>query len=384
LAGTVPIFVGQRNSRPLMKTVIPLLVFVLWTVPIRASPLISGQEKPSAEKPATSLVVLPVVYYTPETRLAFGAGGIYIFPLKGASLAARPSYFQTIAVYTQNKQFTLSLEPNLFLRNETLLINSLLELKKYPDKFWGIGSDAPDSAEEDFTPAQQSLSISFQKKVSRQISIYVGLKYDLEHYNFLKFEADGQLAAGHITGCRGGILSGLGLVLNLDSRDNIFSAFRGNYFQVSAQLFSRFLAGDYNYFKFKADLRCYLPLWQAHVLALQGVFQAVPGETPFMALPPLGGDSLMRGFYLGRYRDKVLLAAQVEYRLPLWWRFGLVGFAGIGGVADRIGCLSAGRFKSSCGLGLRFRLNREGAKLRLDFGYGKETSGVYFTAGEAF
>jgi hypothetical protein len=56
----------------------------------------------------------------------------------------------------------------------------------------------------------------------------------------------------------------------------------------------------------------------------------------------------------------------------------------MGEVADRIGCLSAGRLKYSYGFGLRFRLNREGAKLRLDFAYGKGTSGIYFTAGEAF
>ena len=29
----------------------------------------------------------------------------------------------------------------------------------------------------------------------------------------------------------------------------------------------------------------------------------------------MGGESLMRGYYLGRYRDKNLLAGQVEYRI---------------------------------------------------------------------
>ena len=103
-----------------------------------------------------------------------------------------------------------------------------------------------------------------------------------------------------------------------------------------------------------------------------------------MALSPLGGDSLMRGYYAGRFRDKVLLAGQAEYRLPLWWRFGLVGFVGAGGVADRVGILSTSAFKLTYGFGLRFRLNREGENLRIDFGYGKGTSGLYFTAGEAF
>ena len=29
----------------------------------------------------------------------------------------------------------------------------------------------------------------------------------------------------------------------------------------------------------------------------------------------MGGESLMRGYYLGRYRDRHLLATQVEYRI---------------------------------------------------------------------
>ena len=367
-----------------MKSVRRLPVLVLLAALLAPSRVAAQAQNPAAEKPSASLVVLPVIYYTPETRLAFGAGGIYTFRPKGTPSTGRPSYLQAIVVYTQNKQFSLSLEPNLYLRNETLLVNCLVELKKYPNKFWGIGSDTLDTAEENYTPAQQSFNISLQKRVSRREFLFVGMKYTFEHYKFLKFDAEGQLASGHIAGSPGGILSGLGLVFSLDSRDNIFSSSSGNYFQVTAQAFNRILASDYNYLSFKADLRRFIPLWRSHVLALQCILQALPGETPFLALAPLGGDSLMRGYYTGRYRDKVLLAGQAEYRLPLWWRFGLVAFAGAGGVANRLACLSAAALKLAYGLGFRFKLNREGANLRLDFAQGKGTSGVYFTAGEAF
>jgi len=376
----------MRKSRPFKKPVWQLLAFILLTALLRPSPLAAESEKPAAETEtrSASLVVLPVIYYTPETRLAFGAGGIYTFRPQGTPPEGRPSYFQAVAIYTQNKQFTLSLEPNLYLKGETLLLTGLLELSKFPSKFWGIGNVTPDSAEENYTPAQQTFKASLLKKIIPKASIFIGLEYNFEHYKFLKFDSAGQLASGTIVGGRGGIVSGLGLVLKLDSRDNIFSPSRGNYFQVSSLFFNRLLASEYDFFKFKADLRHYLPLGKSQVLALQCVFQAVPGTTPFVALSLLGSDSLMRGYYSGRYRDKILLAGQAEYRLPLWWRFGLAGFAGMGEVADRICCLSAGALKYSYGFGLRFKLNREGAKLRLDFAYGKGTSGIYFTAGEAF
>jgi outer membrane protein assembly factor BamA len=367
-----------------MKPVWHLLAFILLTALLRPSQLVAESEKPAAETLPASLVVLPVIYYTPETRLAFGVGGIYTFRPKGSLPADLPSYFQALAVYTQNKQFTLSLEPRLCLHGHSLLLTGLLELTKFPNKFWGIGPDTLASAEEDFTPAKQALQVTLQKRIIRRANLYVGLVYNFEHDKFLKFDPEGQLASGDVIGGKGGVLSGLGVIFSLDSRDNIFCPSRGDYFQVTSTFFSRILASEYDFSKFKADLRHYLPLGKSQVLALQCVFQAVPGTTPFVALSLLGGDSLMRGYYTGRYRDKVLLAGQAECRLPLWWRFGLVGFAGLGGVADRIGRLTAGGLKYSYGFGLRFKLNREGAKLRLDFGYGKGTSGIYFTAGQAF
>ena len=89
----------------------------------------------------------------------------------------------------------------------------------------------------------------------------------------------------------------------------------------------------------------------------------------------------MRGYYLGRYRDKILMTFQAEYRIPAWWRFGLVGFAGVGDVASKFAKFKLADFKYSVGAGLRFLLDpKEGTCLRADFGFGKGTSGFYFTA----
>ena len=92
----------------------------------------------------------------------------------------------------------------------------------------------------------------------------------------------------------------------------------------------------------------------------------------------------MRGYYEGRYRDKDMIAFQMEYRLPVWWRFGLVGFVGFGGVADKIKKFKLKKFKYSIGWGIRYLLIRnEKINVRLDFGYGESSSGTYITIGEA-
>ena len=94
----------------------------------------------------------------------------------------------------------------------------------------------------------------------------------------------------------------------------------------------------------------------------------------------------MRGYFEGRFRDKNLLALQAEYRLPLFWRFGLAAFAGAGKVADAFAELNSGGIKYSYGAGLRYLFSkREKIQVRLDVGFdGKGGSAFYFSIFEAF
>lgn len=93
----------------------------------------------------------------------------------------------------------------------------------------------------------------------------------------------------------------------------------------------------------------------------------------------------MRGYYQGRYRDNNILVLQTEYRMPVWQRFGCVAFGGVGDVSHKMSGFSTNSLKYTYGFGLRFQLNpKENINLRLDFGFGKETFGLYLALGEAF
>ena len=80
------------------------------------------------------------------------------------------------------------------------------------------------------------------------------------------------------------------------------------------------------------DLRRYQPVWLDHVLAMRIGMHGATGELPFQLLPALGGSVMFRGWFLGRLRDKVLLAQELEYRAPLTERWAdrgrRVGLAG--------------------------------------------------------
>jgi outer membrane protein assembly factor BamA len=115
------------------------------------------------------------------------------------------------------------------------------------------------------------------------------------------------------------------------------------------------------------------------------LLRSAGGEVPFYKLALLGGDSLMRGYYKGRYRDKDILAVQAEYRVKVTRRIGVVGFAGVADVFPSFADLNLNDIKYSLGTGVRYMVNkREGTNLRMDMAWGKRSFGLYFTAQEAF
>ncbi|MEO0405438.1 MAG: BamA/TamA family outer membrane protein, partial [Bacteroidota bacterium] len=111
-------------------------------------------------------------------------------------------------------------------------------------------------------------------------------------------------------------------------------------------------------------------------------------EVPFNQLALMGGENLMRGYYLGRYRDNALLASQVEYRFlpfPFSKRFGGVAFAGVGAVSPKIVDLNLNQVRASGGLGLRFLLfPGKDIYTRFDVAATNEGLGYYVFIGEAF
>jgi outer membrane protein assembly factor BamA len=345
---------------------------------------VDGQESREGK---FSWAAIPILFYQPETHLAFGAGGVVAYRPAGQPPLARPSSVYVYAVYSQLKQFQAQVSPSLYFKNETHILTAILDFEKYPNKFWGFGDDTPERAEQDYTPRIFWITASLQRRISSRPNLYLGLQFQLQHQTISDVRGEGALARGVAPGSLGGTVSGLGILFTLDTRDNIFQPSRGRYFMASTYFNSSLLGSDYRFVSLSLDFRTYRPgLAAGHVLAVQGLFQAVAGKViPFYFYPLMGGISIMRGYYAGRYRDKDLAAVQAEYRLPLWWRFGLAVFGGLGNVSRDLDSFDLHGLKYSLGLGLRFKLlPSEGTVLRMDFALGYDSTGLYFTAYEAF
>lgn len=73
-----------------------------------------------------------------------------------------------------------------------------------------------------------------------------------------------------------------------------------------------------------------------------------------------GTNEELRGYTAGRYFDRYMIATQLEYRLLLPKRFGIVAFGGVGGVVPGASLLPEnGYFLPSGDGGLRFLLSKK-------------------------
>ncbi len=346
-------------------------------------PLASGQTDQavtdSAGLPRSGIYPVPVVFFTPETGLAGGAAAVSLFR---APLDARASSLSGDAIYTAKQQMIAELGCDLYLNQGKYRLQANLSFKKFPNKFYGIGNNTAGTSEESYTP--QLFEASFRMGMNLFSRFHAGPLLRVETASMKESVPTGELARGALPGSKGGTAVGAGAVVNWDSRDNTFAAETGSLVQLTAMAYRKEFGGDYNFTFMQFDARRFFKTAPGQALAVQAVVQSVRGSVPFQSFTTFGGANCLRGYYEGRCRDNDGAALQAEYRAHIWWRIGLVGFAGIAQVADRIDRMALDRFWCAAGLGVRYEWNlQERVNLRLDYGIGNNSSGMYVTVNEA-
>jgi len=340
-------------------------------------------DEDSSEVKKFGWLAYPYVFLSPETNLAFGLGGIVYFRLS-PDHTIKPSSITPSAYYSINDQYDITIIPEFYLGSK-FYIYSYVSTGLYIDKFYGLG---PESREID-NPAYEHYTTVLQLNLQPQISKFI--RAGLYSRALFKTISDPLtnpfILSGAVIGSEGGTSVGLGGVVARDTRDQRFYPTDGQLNEVRMVFYSRAWGSDYDYNKVEIDLRGYVSMGteHKHVLGMQlyGVFCS--SNTPFYDNAMLGGKTIMRGYYLGRYRDDALLAGQLEYRTRLWWRIGGVVFLGAGEVMPEMKQFKVKSLQYSYGFGLRFQFDVvEKIDIRADFGFGKGTSGVYFDVQQAF
>ncbi len=349
--------------------------------------VVAAQEKGDTLLTTKSVDIIgyPIAFYTPETDLAGGVGGLIYFRM-GEDVKIRPSKILVSAWYTINHQYYFKIAPQIYFAGAGRdLLDMRFIYSKEIGKFYGIGNETEEINNPEFTMTSLRFYSEFGAFNLISKNIHTGIIIDYFPNDLVDKQANPYLQNENIPGVNGGTVSGLGLLVVLDERDNIFYPTKNYFHKIRLQFFGSYLGSEFTYNRMVADLRYFISPLESHILAFQLYTDITHGTIPFFRLPALGGEQRMRGYFTGRYRDKLYLTGQVEYRKLVWWRLGVAAFLAAGDVANKWTQFNTRTIKYSYGFGLRFVFDQdEKINLRMDLGFGKNTSGVYFALEEAF
>jgi hypothetical protein len=334
----------------------------------------------SKEKP--QFLAYPIVAYSPETSLEVGISSVYVRYAKNDT-NNRLSEINTFAFYTLAKQFGILNEHALYSDKNRYFLLGKLKFQSFPLSYWGIGP----RTDKDKDAIVDGVQFQFKERFLTKVKgpFYLGLETDFQSLTKIRFED----SVPNLTlpiGSTGSSNFGLGLGFVFDQRHNVLNV-RDAFFGEIAYL-NYGLISPLNFEIVSMDFRFFHPIRKRNVLAFQAIGQLSKGNVPFNQLGLLGGDMMMRGYYTGRFRDKQLMATQLEYRmLPFSFakRFGATVFASTGMVAPSIMAFDSRNLKLAGGAGLRFLLfPKKDIYTRIDFAFTNEGNGFYIFIGESF
>jgi hypothetical protein len=345
----------------------------------------------SVDKQKAYLSVFPAIGYTLQTRLAAILAGNIAFYASDSN--TNLSTVTSSIAFTQNKQFTLPVQYNIWIKNNHYNFQGDWRYYKYPQQTFGLGSD--NNLKTDGNLIDYSY-IRFYNVVLRSIAknIYGGVGYFLD-YHWDIDEAgypNGRVSDFNLYGGEEKtVSSGYGINFLYDSRNNPVNPSGGTYANILYRSHTKWLGSDDNWQSLLIDARKYFPITKNSILGFWSYnWLILSGRPPYLDLPSTAWDTYTntgRGFIQGRFRSKYMLYAETEYRFQIT-NNGLLG----GVVFANTQAFSNwqtnhfNKLQPAAGGGLRIKLNKYSkTNLDIDYGFGSGGSrGLFINIGEVF
>ena len=337
--------------------------------------------------------ILPSVEYTLQTGFAAALNGNLAFYTSNHDLANISSIY-AVAKYTQNKQFILPVQANIWTRGNQYNIQSDWHYEKFPQQTYGLGSLTTDSAGYQIDYNYIRLYQTIYKTIFADF--YLGIGYNFDYFYHI---SEVNPPPGDNTDFKKyglspeSVSSGLTLNLLFDERRNSINPQQGSYANMVYRTNFTFLGSDADWQSLNIDLRRYqnFPSSSKNIIAFWTYdWFTISGKPPYLNLPSTASDTYNnfgRGYIQGRFRGMNLLYLETEYR------YGITRNGFIGGVifanAQSFSEGTSGRFEAimpGWGGGVRIKLNKfSKTNLALDYGFGLHGSkGIFANLGEVF
>ncbi len=328
---------------------------------------------------AFDLTIVGGVGYSDNSSLSLGVVAAGLYRLDRSDTITPPSNVSLFGTASIIGQFAVGLEGNTIWRNSKHKLDYKLTLSATPRDLWGVGYDAgrynPKSTfDEDRIDFQTRYLYGVKK------SFYVGALL-----NFQSARGDDFTQIEYIYGQRREYTStGIGAIVEYDSRDFIPNPYKGVYISMEYIIFPESLGNcDATLWRTRLTLNAYQRLWEGGILAGDIYAENNSKDTPWPMLARMGGSYRMRGYYQGQYTDNAMITAQVELRQRVWRRIGVVAWGGAGNVFPDFKNFNLSQTLPNYGIGLRWELKKR-VNVRIDYGFGRHTSGLMLNINEAF
>lgn len=328
------------------------------------------------------LLVVPIPMSNPTIGTGITLAGVLFYNPNGSR---QPWVTGGGAFYTTNKSWGAGAVHSMALdddRFKVLLFGGYADINM---NFYGIGANAGDrNISVDLEDRGTMLLAEGQYEIAK--NLYVGARYrfldvdsriENENPRFPDLNLPGDLLDSRT--------SGIGPSVTYDSRDNQFAPRKGANVTLVGIFNRDALGSDFSYDTWQLSANAYFPVTSSGTLAIHGGVCTVSKGAPFYDLCMYGQGGDLRGYEMGRYRDRAMATAQVEWRQQLSYTFGAVLFGGVGTIARSLGDLDDGKFLPSIGMGFRYKASRAtGTNVRFDIAMGRDSQAIYFGIGEVF
>ncbi len=341
----------------------------------------------STEKSKPQSLIYPTIAYAPETKWEFGVSTVLV-GYANRDTNNRLSELRAFGFITTLKQYGGIFEHALYTNKNRWFMLGLLKTQSFPLSYHGIGYDTPTEK----IAVVEAFTFNWRERFLRKVrgNFYMGLELDfqrLSRVNFVPYTTNSQLLIP--TGYTGYTNMGVGVGLLYDNRHNVLNVRKGLFAEIAILNYRKPLGASNNFSSIFTDLRVFYPVRKRNVLAIQSMGQFTLGDAPFNQNALMGGEMMMRGYYLGRFRDLHFLSIQSEYRmLPLSFakKFGLAVFASAGMVYNNQSKITSQYLKYAGGAGIHYLLfPKKDVWTRFDVAVNNEGgSGLYLYLGCAF
>jgi outer membrane protein assembly factor BamA len=330
-----------------------------------------------------SFVVAPIPTSSPATGSGITLAAGYIFPFSKIDKVSPPSVIGAAGLFTNNGTRGFALGGQLYLKENTYKITAGFGRGNINYDLYGSGV---------FTglklPLKQTGQLflgEFQRRIGWKF--FLGPRFLTGHSILaLRPGSDSTIPLPPDLGLHT-TLTAIGVRLTRDTSLNRFYPTSGTYFSFTSDFFSQTLGSKYSFQSYRTLFAKYWSLSKNQVLAYDAYFCGTGGKPPFYGNCIYGTNNELRGYIAGKYFDRTMVATQLEYRLVLPMRFGIVAFGGVGEVfpgGDQL-LFRNNSFLPSGGGGLRFLLSKQyHVNLRADIGFGKDGHTFSLGIGEAF